>query len=468
MKRLFFGQLLIIWSFTALADDIRVPLRQVMESFSSESCVEDSKKIASTFTGLKVEDYQNEIRQGEHPTLLKELWDFKIKLHTKMRNFYSKGELSPECTRSMRSAFKAVREVEDFIEESYLRNRTDIKFPNSAFAENNPHLRLSPNFKDFKINQDLQSGDVILSRGNAYTSAAIANLGEFDTQFSHLSIVYKDDLGKIWTVEAHIEVGSFVRKLEDHIKDSNFRTMIFRFDDPLLAKSAATFAFEKVKKATETNGNIPYDFGFDMDNSTTLFCSELISWAFGEVSNNEVLIPMVRNRIQLRKTTFVKDIGITAENSFIPADIEIDPRFSIVAEWRDANRINDSLEKDAILQSMFTWVDNYGYRMKNGSSKKSFFYRNIVWVLRRTPILKTFVTKKLPINMSRRLIGYFGVLESIGELLHEELKKADTEAISKRGFPLLMDEKFKVLDLYRKKDLEKRNPKLHDMFRPEK
>lgn len=466
MKRLFFGQMLIIWSSMAMAKDIRVPLRQVMETFSSETCVRDSKKIAKTFSGLTVREYQSELGTGQYKSLLEELWNFKIKLHSKMRNFYSTGELSKECSRSMRGAFKAIREVEDFVEENYLRNSKGIKFPDSAFAQNNPHLRISPKYKGLNLQKDLKSGDIILSRGNAYTSAAIANLGEFDTQYSHLSIVYKDESGELWTVEAHIEVGSFVRKLEDHIKDSNFRTMVFRFEDQLLAKSAATYAFKKVQEASQNVGNIPYDFGFNMDDSKTLFCSELISWAFSKVSHNEVSIPMVRNRIQLRKTTFVQDLGITAEKSFIPSDIEIDPRFSIVAEWRDANRINDSLEKDAIIQGMFTWVDKYGYRMKNGSSKKSFFYQNIVWVLRRTPILKTFVNKKLPINMSRKLIGYFGVLESIGELLHKELKKADAEAISKRGFPLLQNEKFEILDQYRKNDLAKRNPKLHDMFTP--
>ena len=56
-----------------------------------------------------------------------------------------------------------------------------------------------------------------------------------------------DATGKPWTVEAHIEVGSFVRPLEDHIKDNNFRTMIFRFDDPAIAKKAADYAFKLIK-----------------------------------------------------------------------------------------------------------------------------------------------------------------------------------------------------------------------------
>jgi hypothetical protein len=145
----------------------------------------------------------------------------------------------------------------------------------------------------------------------------------------------------------------------------------------------------------------------------------------------------------------------------------VDPRFKVVAEWRDANRINDSMEKDAVLQGMYAWVDDHHYRMINASSRKSKFYRNIVWVMRRTPLLKTYVDKKLPLNMSRKLIGYFGVLESIGELLQKVLMEADEQAMADRSLPLLPIEKFKVLEEFRLKDLKQKRPELHRMFRTE-
>jgi hypothetical protein len=68
--------------------------------------------------------------------------------------------------------------------------------------------------------------------------------------------------------------------------------------------------------------------------------------------------------------------------------------------------------------------------------------------------------------MSRELIGYFGVLESIGEFLHEELKKIDDESIKTRGFPLSKTEKALVLEEVRLKDLKAKRKKLHKMFRP--
>jgi hypothetical protein len=87
--------------------------------------------------------------------------------------------------------------------------------------------------------------------------------------------------------------------------------------------------------------------------------------------------------------------------------------------------------------------------------------------MRRTPLLKTYVDKKLPLNMSRKLIGYFGVLESIGELLQEVLKEADERAMTARSLPLLPSEKFKVLEEFRQEDLKRKRPKLHRMFRTE-
>lgn len=466
MRRLFIGQLFIFLSLEAYAVDIRANVALVMKTFSSSTCVEDARKIEKNFLDLEASDYLAELGSEKHAEISKDLWDLKLKLHQSLRSFHEFGEYSSDCARALRGAFRAIRLVEDMVEEDFSRNHPEQQIPSSAFELGNPFVHKADGFEKFELTKDLRSGDILLTRGNAYTSAAIASLGEFDTQFSHMSIVHIDEQGKIWTVEAHIEVGSIVRPLEDHINDSNFRTMVFRFDDRIMAAAAASFAFENVKKATETKGNINYDFGFDMDEDQNLFCSEVVSWAFEKVSAGEIKIPFIRNRIQKRKPTFVKDLGITAQESFIPADIEIDPRFKIVAEWRDAKRINDSHEKDAILQAMYSWVDSHNYRMINGSSSKSRFYKNIVWIMRRTPILKIVVKEKLPLNMSRKLIGFFGVLESIGEMLHERLSVANRDAITIRGLPLLPKEKFKILESFRLKDHQENKGKLHKMFRP--
>lgn len=316
------------------------------------------------------------------------------------------------------------------------------------------------------MKDDLKSGDIILSRGNAFTSAAISSLGEFDTQFSHMSMVYRDEKNEIWTVEAHIEVGSFVRPLQEHIEDKNFRSMIFRYHDEKVSEKAAKFIFEKVKKASDTTGNILYDFGFVYEDSSQIFCSEVISHAYDHVTEGKLKIPLFQSRLLDRKPEFVKKLGITVSESFIPADIEVDPRFTVIAEWRDANKIRDNLEKDAILGAMFRWNDDLNYSMIQASSKKSLLYRNVAWPLRRVPYLKKYFKDKLPLNMSRRLVGYFGVLDSTGELLQKELHPLNEKSLKESGMPLLRDEEYEALDSYRKKDLVSKKPKLHKMYRP--
>ena len=86
--------------------------------------------------------------------------------------------------------------------------------------------------------------------------------------------------------------------------------------------------------------------------------------------------------------------------------------------------------------------------------------------MRRIPLLKNAVKEKLPLNMSKKLIGFFGVLDSVGEWLQERLHPANEASIVSRGLPLLPQEKYQYLEDLRIADQKSRKPKLHKMFRP--
>ncbi len=451
------------------AGDLDESLKESLQQLKVENCPAQMKAIGKLINSYEAEDYKLEMKKRSSDQILSELWNFKIGVHEKLQQFHRTHLLQKDCSVAARGALRAVRFAEDTLHhQNYLRKAEGESFPDSAFSEGNLQVKRNPRFSKFNLKDDLKSGDVILTRGNAFTSAAIASLGEFDTQFSHISIVHRDEKGELWTVEAHIEVGSFVRPLQDHIDDKNFRTMIYRFEDEKIAQEAAKFIFEKVRKASDSTGNILYDFGFDQDNSEKLFCSEVVSHAFEKSSNGSVKIPLYRSHLMTRKPEFVKNLEITVEESFIPADIEVDPRFSVIAEWRDPAKIQNILEKDAIIHGMFRWNDELDYQMVQASSRKSFIYRNVAWPLRRVPFLKKYFKDKLPINMSRKLIGYFGVLESIGELLQKELGRAHDLSLKETGFLLSPSEQYDFLDQYREEDLKKRKKKLHRMYRPKK
>lgn len=471
MKRLIFGHSILVLSFWSLAHAeqgaIHERLSKAAYRVSTSDCVERLNEATQQLDSLKAQDYLAEFT--EVTKLRENLWADKLALHEKLRSFHTDGGLTAECANAFRGTLRALRTVEDYAQEYQLRvNPQQLPFPSSAYAVGNLQVQRAPRFANFDLLKDLRTGDIILSRGNAFTSAAISQLGEFDTQYSHMSIVHVDDKGKIWTVEAHIEVGSFVRPLKDHIEDSNRRILVFRHPDEALAKKAGDLIFEKVRTHTRKHGNIKYDFGFDLKNDKRFFCSEVVSYAYQQASEGKVQIPWVQSKLLDRKPTFVEKLEITASESFIPSDMEIDPRFEMVAEWSDANRAVDTFEKDALMQSVYDWNDKLGYELVQGSNRASVLYRNVVWPLRRVPLLKIYFKNKLPINMSRKLIGYFGVIDGVGELLQKQLQVANKAAIAERGMPLLGAESRALLDEFRLKDAQLRKKKLHKLYRPKK
>lgn len=431
-------------------------------------CEEDGMRLARSLE--LIEEMKLFSDRDEVDSLRRELWNKKIDIHQKMRLSYQQGRFTKDCASVLRGVFRSMKTLDDNL-LIYTKNRIDPHetYSDNAFSENNKFLNKNPKFKSFRPSVDLRSGDIILSRGNAFTSAAISNLGEFDTQFSHMSLVYKDPQGKLWTVEAHIEIGSVVRPLEEgHIADKNARTAFYRFDDEKLAARAAKYIFERTKQASESTGNINYDFAFDQENSSEIFCSEVASHSFEVMSDGAVKLPLFRSRLLVKKPKFVNQLGITVSSSFIPADIEVDPRFTLIGEWTDPNRVDDLLRKDAILQAMYKWSDEMNYVMQQSSSTDSLIYRNIAWPLRRVPYLNKYFDEKLPLNMSRKLVGYFGVLEGVGKHLEKVIKTADLNSIKTRGIPLTKKEKQQLLEQERLKDKKKTIPKLHRMFRPGK
>lgn len=109
--------------------------------------------------------------------------------------------------------------------------------------------------------------------------------------------------------------------------------------------------------------------------------------------------------------------------------------------------------------------DEEGHVLKQASTGTSLIYRNIAWPLRRVPFLKKYFVEKLPLNMSREMVGYFGVLETIGKILQTELKKAEGASLQTEGRILTAQEKWAVLDNFRKSDV-KQARKFRKSFRP--
>ncbi len=400
---------------------------------------------------------------------LKELVKRTFRIRMEMRNKLSQLKLSHNgavaCLSSVRKLTRAFRYLEDFIIE-YIYMDPSKKFETLT---GNGQFLIS-NDSSFNDHKDLKSGDIILSRGNAYSSAAIARIAQDDAQFSHLSFVYKDDEGKLWTTEAHIEIGSIVAPFEVHIAQGNSRSVVLRHHDQKLAHAASKAIFEKVKKQSKTGKNIQYDFGMDYKKDDRLFCSEIISQGFNYASNGTVDVPRLKSKFSKGLIPFLNQMGIEVNNSnintfdtFAPGDIEFDHSFKIIAEWRNPNKLEDSRMKDAMLTKMFEWMENKNYqfkpRMKISTQSTAF------WLIRRLPFLKKLTEEKFPLNMKIKQLKLFLTLDKVGEAILSELVKEQNsrqqKMTPKEMFVFLEQLRVEDLKRYKKK---KKSSKFHRWF----
>ena len=380
-------------------------------------------------------------------------WEARLAMKEAFRDFKITNENDEACLKSASDVLRGLRYVEDYLIEI---RQTRIQNPPEEYQSLKgefPYLLVNPKYaNEFQSSKDLRSGDVILSRGNAYSSAAIARIGSNDYQFSHLSFVYGDpDTKELYTTEAHIEIGSVTAPMSAHLDDNNAREAVFRFHEPDQARQASEAIFNRVKKQQATGKNIEYDFSMNVDDDSRLFCSEIVSTGFKMIGDSS--IPKFKSKFTPGMIPFLSDIGVNAtpENiktlsTFSPGDIQFDPRFDIVAEWRNPKKMEDSRTKDFILTKLFEKMEQENYRFD--STIKMELESRAIWLMRRTPLVRKFLAEKLPLNMNPKQLQIFMLLDKIGEAIQKEVEVTSLDY----NRPLTPKEIYDTVDAYWAKD----------------
>lgn len=201
---------------------------------------------------------------------------------------------------------------------------------------------------------EFHSGDILVSRGGAPTSALIARGNDFPGNFSHIALLHVDPATREpKLIESHIEQGVVVSSVEEYIKDKKLRIMVLRLradlpqlrKDPMLPHKAAGLA---LKHATERH--IPYDFEMDYKDHSKLFCSEVASAAYEPYG---VTLWMGISHISspgLRK--WLSAFGVKYFETQEPSDLEYDPQLVVVAEWRDPETLRKDHMDNAVTDVM--------------------------------------------------------------------------------------------------------------------
>jgi hypothetical protein len=200
----------------------------------------------------------------------------------------------------------------------------------------------------------IHSGDILLSRGGAPTSALIARGNDFPNTFSHAALAHVDaETGAAVAIEALLEAGSVVSSVSDYLESKKHRILVLRLrpdhpalaGDPMLPHRAAESMLARVRAR-----HIPYDFAMQWQDGAAAFCSEIIYHAYRE--QGVELWALKASMSAPGLVGWLADMGVREFTSLVPSDLEYDPQVEAVVEWRNGRALMDYRLDNAITDAL--------------------------------------------------------------------------------------------------------------------
>jgi hypothetical protein len=388
------------------------------------------------------------------PKLRQDLFALRSLLRGRIKDWHAGGLMSHDNQQAVRDCLRAARFAGDMLGELSIdyAQLPEGGQPLKAFTGDGLTL-VAPAF-DTDESAAYRSGDVLLLRGMHHNSAAIARIGDVDSQFSHVCIVHIDRQGIQWVVESLIEEGAVIKRLGKTLAHGNGRAVLFRHQDAALAARASQVAYDHVRRTYGTwKRRILYDFTMRLDDRRPLFCSKLVRFAYDRASKGQMLLPTFMTRFDMKNRDFIDRIGVKAVETYAPGDTEIEPRFDLVAEWQDFRVTSRLRTQDLIMVKLFEWMEIHGYTFK-----QDFMIRLIGWFGRLAAHLSddakemlASVVPKVPINMSAKTIAAIAMLHKTAEPLLAEIRAKEAEQIARTGRPLHPRQVYEILEQSRQR-----------------
>ncbi|MEY4617545.1 MAG: hypothetical protein RJB66_2505 [Pseudomonadota bacterium] len=374
------------------------------------------EKLHSSAIQMEKIPYRELLRvlsESEIESIISTFFEARIHLNRQIKELYRLNHLDANCARAFRSVIGKMTPIEDAFAEKVLQPSRRIG------------IALRGHFPQMLANEaqekwQLRSGDLLLSRGDTFVSSAISNIGDYDGRFSHLAFAYQEPLSKDWyAVESHIETGLSVTPLETYMKQPKVRVSVYRTEIAKLGETAAGIIFQKWLDSRSSPNPKPilYDFQMNSKDESELYCSEVISTgirqALFRMGFHEYEIPLFTTKINPEKTPFLRQLGIEFLDVFTPSDIEVDPRFILMADWRNPEFTPKSRNRDLVMKSIFGWMNTDGYQLKPNLSQALF--SSGAWAFKKLFGDQLETTKRIPENISVDAITTIIDLEFIGE-----------------------------------------------------
>jgi hypothetical protein len=204
----------------------------------------------------------------------------------------------------------------------------------------------------------VHSGDILLSRGGAPTSALIARGNDFPGSFSHAALVHVEATGEASVIEALIERGAVISSAEEYLEAKKLRILLLRPRpdlpalelDPLAPHKAAASMLAQVRQRA-----VRYDFSMDWQDPEKFFCSEVPYHAYRGVGLDLWAVQSEMSEPGLVR--WLASLGVRHFTTLVPSDLEYDPRLAAVAEWRDVSMLRQHRFDDVTIDVLLEGAD---------------------------------------------------------------------------------------------------------------
>ena len=443
--------------------------------FGSELCVSYLSALEKNVDALDLKTIPKSVLVSQGKQIAENSWKIRTALHAKL------SEVDQACAYQLQSSFRQFRFIEEYLLE--IAHKVTHLTPKELDFQNQPVpiQDKSPTFYVLQTNEEtgpkFEAGDMLVTRGVSFLSSMIARLGKRGTQFSHIVFVHNDPkTKKTQTIESYVGVGVAFYEMDFALKNENARILWLRSKDKDLALKASQKIGDLVKSRLDAKNPIKYDYELNFDDPKTMSCAEVSQVAFDMASDGKVKLPFYPNVIEGARS-LTDRLKIAQGPTYEPGDMEIDPRFELVAEFRDLRLTRDSRQKDAIMTAMFQWMDKNDYVLKDNFKSKmagGLIYdirRTFLWPLIRKVMKLDDFSKEIPRNMIRAVT----LVNDIGEQIHGELRLRDQAFEKIHGIPMGQMDLYAALEEIRKDDLKlfqnkktKKKSKFHKMFGPKK
>jgi len=451
-------------SIQASIDTVKSP------SFNTETCRDTLVKIQTQVSSIEWNAYSLADLNSSSANLISDFWKLHLALHERL------SDINAPCILQVREIFHLLNDHQDYLGE--FAYRLPAQDPNKIDFENG-HVPIYDRkaFPPYFVRSDLDdpqfqfhSGDLMLARGISFFSAIISQVSDNKSPFSHVVFMNEDSkTKKLNTIESYIGVGVAPYEINYALKNENARLLVLRPKDAHLGQAAAGYA---MKYAAE---HIPYDYSMNFNDYSKMSCVAVSRAAYDSASNGTVKIPQQPADLEIKNPTFLDQLGLKNGSLVTPDDLEVDPHFELVLDWRDYRIVRDSRHKDAILSELVRWLNDLGYNFHD--SFKSTLAKDVL-----QPTAKTFLwpaVKKLTgspdidPHLPKKTLGVMVEMNDVGQLLLNYLTKTDEDYIAKYGRPMTNAQLVAAVNAYREQDLAnyqsgKGPVYMHNSLRPDK